>query len=188
MSEKYKFYDPAGMYFVTMSTVGWVDLFTRPELKHVIINSLRYCQKEKGLVIHAWCLMPSHLHLIISSEDSLSDIIRDFKKHTSKELVKTIEHIHESRKGCLPAGQAGILDLFSEVADHLKRVKNYKVWQDGNHPEILTSTKFTRQKLDYLHDNPVMNEIVDEPEEYRFSSARDYYSNKKGYLEVDKIE
>jgi hypothetical protein len=96
-------------------------------------------------------------------------------------LVKTIEHIHESRKGW-------ILDLFSTVADHLKRVKNYKVWQDGNHPEILTSAKFTRQKLDYLHDNPVTDEIVDEPEEYRFSSARDYYSNKKGYLEVDKIE
>jgi REP element-mobilizing transposase RayT len=115
MSEKYKFYDPAGMYFVTMSTMGWVDLFTRTELKHVIIDSLRYCQKEKGLVIHAWYLMPSHLHLIISSEDSLSDIIRDFKKHTSKELVKTMEHIHESRKGCLPAGQAWILDLFIEV-------------------------------------------------------------------------
>jgi putative transposase len=181
MSEKYKFYDPAGMYFVTMSIVGWVDLFTRPELKHVIIDSLRYCQKEKGLVIHAWCLMPSHLHLVISSENKLSDIIRDFKKHTSKKIIKTIEHIHESRKGW-------VLDLFNEVADHLKRVKDYKVWQDGNHPEILTSAKFTRQKLDYLHDNPVMDEIVDEPEEYRFSSARDYYSNKKGYLEVDKIE
>jgi REP element-mobilizing transposase RayT len=80
MSEKYKFYDPAGVYFATMSIVGWVDLFTRPELKHVIIDSLRYCQKEKGLVIHAWCLMPSHLHLIISSENKLSDILRDFKK------------------------------------------------------------------------------------------------------------
>jgi REP element-mobilizing transposase RayT len=181
MSEKYKFYDPAGMYFVTMSIVGWVDLFTHPELKHVIIDSLRYCQKEKGLVIHAWCLMPSHLHLIISSENKLSDILRDFKKHTSKEIIKTIEQIHESRK-------RWVLDLFSEVADHLKRMKNYKVWQDGNHPEILTAARFTRQKLDYLHDNPVMDEIVDEPEEYRFSSARDCYSNKKGYLEVDKIE
>jgi putative transposase len=181
MSEKYKFDDPAGMYFVTMTIVGWVDLFTRPELKHVIVDSLRYCQKEKGLVIHAWCLMPSHLHLIISSENSLSGILRDFKKHTSKELVNTIKRIHESRRGW-------ILDLFSDVADHLKRIKNYKVWQDGNHPEILTSAKVTRQKLNYLHDNPVKDEIVDEPEEYLFSSARDYYSNKKGYLEVDKIE
>ncbi len=181
MSEKYKFHDPQGMYFVTMVTVGWVDLFTRFELKHVIIDSLRHCQKEKGLVIHAWCLMPSHLHLIISSDNNLSGILRDFKKFTSKELIATIDRINERRRGWM-------LDLFSVVADHLRRVKNYKVWQDGNHPELLTSAKFTKQKLDYLHDNPVMDEIVDEPWEYRYSSARDYYSNKKEYLEIDMIE
>lgn len=180
MSEKYKFHDPRGMYFVTMATVGWVDLFTRFELKHVIVDSLRHCQKEKGLVIHARCLMPSYLHLIISSENNLSGILRDSKKFTSKELIATINRINESRKGW-------ILDLFSYVADPLNRVKNYKVWQDGNHPELLTSAKFTRQKLDYLHNNPVMDEIVDEPEEYRYSSARDYYSNRKGYLEIEKI-
>jgi putative transposase len=83
MSEKYKFRDPEGMYFVTMATVGWVDLFTRKELKHVIIDSLRHCQKEKGLVIHAWCLMPSHLHMIVSTrKEPLPDIMRDFKKFT----------------------------------------------------------------------------------------------------------
>src|SRR5260221_14179627 len=98
MSEKYKFIDEEGMYFVTIATVGWVDLFTRLELKHVIIDSLRYCQKEKGLVIHAWCLMPSHLHMIVSTrQEKLSYIMRDFKKFTSKELIKTMEHIHESR-------------------------------------------------------------------------------------------
>ncbi len=144
MSEKYKFIDGQGMYFVTMATVGWVDLFTRWELKHVIIDSLRHCQKEKGLVIHAWCLMPSHLHMIISTRgEKLPDILRDFKKFTSKELIKVMKHINESRK-------EWILGLFSEVADHLKRVSNYKLWQDGNHPELLTSARFTRQKLDYI--------------------------------------
>ena len=182
MSEKYKYWDEQGLYFATMGTVGWVDLFTRSELKHIIIDSLRYCQKEKGLVIHAWCLMPSHLHLIISTkQEPLQNIMRDFKKHTSKELIKCIERINESRKGWM-------LDLFSEVADGLKRVSHYKVWQDGTHPEILTSSKFIEQKLDYLHNNPVADEIVDEPEEYRYSSARDYYSKKKGYLEVEIIE
>jgi putative transposase len=182
MSEKYKFVDDEGMYFVTMTTVGWVDLFTRFELKHVIIDSLRHCQKEKGLVIHVWCLMPSHLHMIVSTrQEKLSDIMRDFKKFTSKQLIKTIELINESRKEWL-------LEMFGKVADSLKRVSNYKVWQDGNHPELLYTAKFTRQKLDYIHDNPVADEIVDEATEYRYSSARDYYSNKKGYLEVDKIE
>ena len=57
MSEKYKFNDPEGTYFMTMSVVGWIDVFKRPEL--IIIDSLRYCQKEKGLVINAWCLVPT---------------------------------------------------------------------------------------------------------------------------------
>jgi REP element-mobilizing transposase RayT len=182
MSEKYKFVDKDGMYFVTMTTVGWVDLFTRFELKHVIVDSLRYCQKEKGLIIHAWCLMPSHLHMIVSTrQEKLSDIMRDFKKFTSKELIKTIERIHESRRGWM-------LELFGEVADHLHRVRNYKVWQDGNHPVLLYSPRVTRQKLDYIHNNPVADEIVDEPEEYRYSSARSYYSKRKGYIELEFIE
>ena len=181
MSEKYKIRNPEAMYFVTITAVGWVDLFTRPELKHVIIDSLRYCQKEKDLIIHAWCLMPSHLHLIISSSSDLSAILRDFKKFTSKELVRTIEEIHESRRGC-------ILDLFGEVADHLKRIRNYKVWQDGNHPIQLFNAAITRQKLDYIHNNPVADETVGEPGDYLFSSARDYYTNKKGYLDLVMIE
>jgi putative transposase len=61
MSEKYKFDDQSGMYFITPTVVGWVDLFTRVELKHIVVESLRYCQANKGLLIHAWCLMPSHL-------------------------------------------------------------------------------------------------------------------------------
>jgi hypothetical protein len=65
---------------------------------------------------------------------------------------------------------------------------NYKVWQDGNHPELLFSANFTQQKLDYIHDNPVADDIFDEPEEYRYSSARDYYSKRKGYLELEIIE
>lgn len=181
MSEKYKFRDSGGIYFVTSTTVGWVDVFTRPELKHIIIGSLRFCQKEKGLRIHAWVLMPSHLHMIISTVDEpLERILADFKKFTSREIIKSVDSAFESRKGWM-------LELFGEVADHLARVKNYKVWQDGNHPELLTKTKFTRQKMDYIHNNPVAAEIVGEPENYLYGSARDYFTRQKGYLAVDFI-
>ena len=179
MSEKYKFTDPEGMYFITSSIVGWIDLFTRPELKHVIIDSLRHCQKEKGLVINAWCLMPSHLHLIArTTKVPLPDIIRDFKKFTAKEIVKVINRINESRSGWM-------LDMFSEVADGLKRVGNYKVWQDGNHPELIFSPEFQKQKLNYVHYNPVEAEFVDEPEYYLYSSARDYRTSRTGLLEIE---
>ena len=79
----------------------------------------------------------------------------------------------------MPAGQAGMLEMFSDVGDGLKRVKNYKVWQDGNHPELLFSNEFLQQKLDYVHMNPVA-EFVDEPEYYWYSSAKDYYTKQKG--------
>src|SRR5689334_13739340 len=100
MSEKYKFDDPDGLYFVTPTIVGWVDLFTRLELKQIVINSLRYCQREKGLLIHAWCLMPSHLHMIISTTgEPLSSILRDFKRFTSRAMVKELQSTYESRRG-----------------------------------------------------------------------------------------
>jgi len=83
MSENDKFNDNQGIYFTTSTIVRWIDLFTRSYYKQLIIDSLSFCQKEKGLIIHAWCLMPSHLHMIISSDkERLSDIIRDFKKYT----------------------------------------------------------------------------------------------------------
>ena len=89
MSEKYKFVDPEGTYFVTLSIVQWIELFTRKELKYVIIDALKYCQQEKGLIINAWCLMPSHLHMVIRSNKlPLSDILRDFKKIYSQKFTK----------------------------------------------------------------------------------------------------
>ena len=90
MSEKYKFHDKNGIYFTTTTVVHWIDLFTRKELKHIIVQSLRYCQREKGLIIHAWCLMPSHLHMVVSTKDlDLSSIMGDFKKHCAKPVSYT---------------------------------------------------------------------------------------------------
>lgn len=181
MSEKYKFEDPEGIYFVTLGVVFWIDLFTRKDYKYIIVNSLKHCQKEKGLIIYAWCLMPSHLHMIIRTNDQpLNAIMRDFKKFTSKEIVRTMERINESRKEWLSRA-------FKKSGENLKRIKNNKVWQDGNQPELLFSNKFIEQKLDYIHYNPVKAEIVDEPECYWYSSARDY-AGKKGLLEIEILQ
>ena len=181
MSEKYKFQDPKGMYFITNTIVHWIDLFTRKELRHIVLDSLKHCQKEKGLIIHSWVIMPSHLHMIISSEkDPLQGIIRDFKKHVSREIIKEIKRINESRREWLLRG-------FKKSGEKLKRIQEYKVWQDGSRPIHLDSAKLMDEKVDYIHYNPVEAEIVDEPEDYLYSSARDY-AGRKGLLDVVMIE
>ena len=181
MSEKYKFNNEQGIYFVTMTIVHWIDLFTRKEYKHIFINSLRHCQNEKGLVVYAWCIMPSHVHLIVSTNEvKLGSILRDLKKYTSREIRKEIELINESRKEWL-------LRAFKSSGEKLKRITNYKIWQDGNHPIALESNHFFDEKINYIHNNPVKEEIVDEPESYWYSSARDY-CGQKGLLDVMLLE
>ncbi len=67
MSRKYKFWESDKMYFVSFATVNWIDVFVRKEYSEELLESWRYCQANKGLEVYAWCIMPSHVHMIISS-------------------------------------------------------------------------------------------------------------------------
>ena len=109
MSSKYKVGEDAIPHFVTFSVVGWIDIFSREQYKELFVESLKYCQENKGLVLHAWIIMTNHVHLIISSNiNKLEHIVRDLKKYTSKQIIKAIqENNKESRKECLPAGRQG---------------------------------------------------------------------------------
>ena len=80
MSRAYKIHNPDGLYFVSFATIGWVDVFTRLEYRKIIIDSLKYCQNQKGLLLYAWCLMTNHIHLIVMAKDGfeLVGILRDF--------------------------------------------------------------------------------------------------------------
>jgi len=181
MSEKYKFDDPNGIYFVTLTIIQWINLFTRKEYVYEIVSSLKYCQNKKGLLIHGWVIMPSHLHLIISTKDErLENIIRDFKKFTNKKIIDTISQINESRRQWL-------LNAFSKAALQLKRIEGFKVWQDWSHPILLDSNELQEQKLAYVHRNPVEAEIVIEAHHYKFSSAGDY-AGIKGFLDIEFMD
>lgn len=181
MSDKYKIDDKEGIYFVTLTAVDWVDIFTRRELKLTIIDSLKYCQKNKGLIIHAWCLMHSHLHMIAGTKQGydLSAILRDMKKFTAKEIIQKVNDEPESRREWM-------LHRFAFNAKYKKRITNYKVWQDGNRAKQIITSAFMKQKLEYIHNNPVEEMVVEEPQEYLFSSARDY-AGVKGLLDVELV-
>lgn len=100
MSERYKIKDFERPHFVTLTVVGWIDVFIRKNHKLTIIDSLKFCQKEKGLILFGYCIMSSHIHLIATTNSNftLSEVIRDFKKFTSKAIVKQINEEPESRR------------------------------------------------------------------------------------------
>ena len=180
MSRGYKFQNSAGLYFVSFATVGWIDVFTRAIYKDIVVESLKYCQKEKGLNLYAWIIMTNHIHLIAEARDGflMQNIMRDLKKHTSKELIKAIiNNQQESRKEWM-------LSIFKSAGEYNSNNKEYQFWRQDNNPiEIWTENVF-KQKLDYLHANPVETGFVEKEEEYLYSSARDYHGTAKGLIDI----
>ncbi len=153
MSEKYKVVDSTRPTFVTLTIIDWVDLFTRKRYCKVLDDALNYCILEKGLIVHAYVYMSSHIHIIVTTkENNLSLIVQNFKRHTTKMFLKEIKSSGESRK-------AWLLNKFGYAADRIKRNSNYKIWKDGFHPIILDTNEKIIQKVNYIHYNPVDAEI-----------------------------
>ncbi|RZT96373.1 REP element-mobilizing transposase RayT [Ancylomarina subtilis] len=174
MSRNYKFYNPEGVYFISFAVVEWLDVFTRSEYKDIIIDSLHYCQKHKGMDIFAWCIMTNHVHLIFRSADGQKPelLLGDFKRFTSKAIVEAIKNNNrESRKEWL-------LEQFLKAGAKSSNVKKYQFWRHDNKPIELWSNKVFDEKINYIHNNPVEEGLVSYPEDYVYSSARDYRGDK----------
>lgn len=183
MSRKYKFNNPEGIYFVSFATVGWADVFSRKMYRDIFVESLAYCQKEKGLDLYGWCIMTNHVHLIVCAKEGflLQDIMRDLKKFTSTRIIKSIQDNHqESRKEWL-------LTIFKQAGERNSNNKYFQFWRQDNHPIELFTNEMMQQRIDYIHNNPVEEGIVDDSEHYIYSSARNY-AGLKGLLSVKLIE
>lgn len=174
----YKFHNPEGIYFVSFAVVDWLDVFTRNEYKDILVESLIYCQRNKGMEIFSWCIMTNHVHIVFRSIGDLKpeQILGDFKRFTSKNVVAAIiENPKESRKNFL-------LQKFEEAGRQASNVNKYQFWRHDNHPIELWSNHVIYQKINYIHQNPVKAGFVFRPEDYTYSSAIDY-SGENGLID-----
>ncbi len=178
MSRKYKFHDNDKLYSISFATVNWIDVFVREEYMQVVIESWKYCQEKKALEIYGWCIMPSHVHMIIGSKkDKLEDIVRDMKKHTSMELKEVIKNnVHESRK-------EWIIWMMERAGKKNGNNKDWQFWQQHNKPLEITGQQMFDEKLLYIHQNPVQAGFVTKEEDWKYSSAREFYGIK-GLVEL----
>ena len=166
MSTKYTIKNNDNFYFLTFTTVQWVDIFSRQIYRDIMIDSFKHCQEHKGLHLHAYVIMTNHLHLIASAEKEkeLSGIVRDMKKFTSKKIVK----------------------IFSSAGKFNYNNENYQVWQQSNPATELWSFEVIKQKTDYTHYNPVRAGLVQLPEHWLYSSATNY-AGLESLIDVDLL-
>jgi len=181
MSEAWKIRDQHALYFLTLQVVFWLDVFTRKVYRDIILESLQFCRKNKNLEIFAYVIMSNHIHLIVRSKNgTLSDTIRDFKKYTATSILNEINMKHESRRKWL-------LSEMAFAASKHKRNSNFQFWTHDNHAVELSTNEMIDQRLIYTHQNPVKAGIVENAEDYLYSSARNYCDNMDFLMEVDLL-
>jgi putative transposase len=183
MARKYKFHDNSKLYFVTFTVVNWIDAFIREENRNIFYESVKYCQENKGLEVYGYCIMTSHIHMIIGTKKgNISDIVRDLKSFTSRKIRKNLEaSTSESRKEWM-------LWMFGRAGKKNERNIDYQFWMQHNHPIELLSREMTLQRLNYMHQNPVEIGFIEKAEEWLHSSCGDYYGNRKGLIDLVFIE
>ncbi|MCB0497326.1 MAG: transposase [Cyclobacteriaceae bacterium] len=179
MARKYAIRTQEEFYFVTFTVVHWLDVFTQEEYRNIFLDSVRFCQKEKGLLVGAYCIMTNHVHMAIGTtgQNKLEDIIRDLKSYTSRHIRKYMENNpHESRKEWM-------LKIMKEAGENKTNNKDFQFWQQHNHPIELNTVEVMQQRIDYIHNNPVKAGFVDNPADWLYSSARDY-EDRKGLIDI----
>jgi putative transposase len=183
MSRKYKISDQEKLYFVTFTVIEWIDLFIRDEYRKIMIESIKYCQENKALEVYGYCIMTSHVHMIIgtnSIKTPLEGIIRDMKSYTSRKIREAMENsniVHESRR-------EWILRMMYSAGKYNSNNNDFQLWQQHNQPIELNTNEMIDQRLEYIHLNPVAAGFVDQPEAWLYSSARDYSGTAKGLIDL----
>ena len=176
--QRFKIAESGYPYFVTESIVRWLPVFVTRETCDIVIDSLRYCREAKGLRVHAYVIMPSHMHMTLSTDGDLSSVLRDMNRHTSKKLIEHFSHIPNPP----------FINVFKFCGGENRPPTEHKVWQDGSHPEQVRTEAFFRQKVDYIHANPIRKGLVTDALAWTYSSAPLFYGAEGSPLEVDGIE
>ena len=176
MRTRYKFVEQNGTYFITATIVEWLPVFTSEKYFEIVIDSLKFCQINRGLEIYAYVVLDNHLHLVVSGPE-ISKTIASFKKFTARNIVSELQQDQKNW-------------LLNQLAYFKKKYKLdsvHQVWQEGVHPQLITSEDMLKQKIEYIHNNPVKRGLIDQPEYWRYSSARYYILGDDSILGIQKL-
>ena len=170
---RYKFQRSDQPHFITCTVIDWLPIFADERFVQIIIDSLSFTQSTHRFKLIAYVIMRDHLHLIVSSAGNLSEEVRSFKSFTARQIIDVLGKSE---------GHPVLKCLHTSKKRH-KKGSDYQVWQEGSHPELIQGYEMMRQKIQYIHANPVRAGLVENPIDWPYSSAG-VYEGRKGILDV----
>jgi putative transposase len=172
MRTRYRIFDTAKPHFMTVTVNGWLPVFTKPETVVIVLESWRYLIKNDSFLLYAYVILENHIHLIASAPD-LANVMKRFKMFTARKIIDLLKE----------RNSATLLRHFQALKRDHKTQSDYQLWEEGFHPQEITVDEMMRQKVEYIHLNPVKRGYVDDPTHWRSSSARNY-AGQPGLIDV----
>ena len=170
---RYRILEPEKPHFLTCTVVEWLPVFTRPDAVQTILDSWSHQRKNDDLRLFGYVILENHLHFVAQAP-RLDKCVTNFKSFTAARLIDLLE-AHKAER---------LLTRLRFAKQAHKRNRQYQFWQEGSHAEQVISESVMRQKLEYIHYNPVKRGYVDRPEHWRYSSARNYL-RQPGLIDID---
>jgi putative transposase len=170
---RYVITEPDKPHFLTCTVMEWLPVFTRPETVQIVLDCWRYQREHQGLRLYGYVILENHLHFVARA-DRLDKCVSSFKSYTARRII---DHLQARQVKPLLTRLS-----FSKRAH--KAGRNYQFWQEGVHAELIFSEAMMREKLEYIHANPVKRGYVELPEHWRYSSARNY-AGLTGLIDID---
>jgi REP element-mobilizing transposase RayT len=170
---RYVILEPDKPHFLTCTVVEWLPVFTRPDAVQILLDSWSHQRRHDGLRLYGYVILENHLHFVAQAP-RLDKCVSSFKSFTAAQLIELLK-IRKAER---------LLGRMRFAKCTYKRDREYQFWQEGFHAEMVISEAVMREKLDYIHQNPVKRGYVDEPGHWRYSSARND-AGRKGLVEVD---
>jgi putative transposase len=148
--------------FITVTCLEWKRILADDAIKDIIIESLRFLVRDQRIHVYAFVIMYNHFHLIwqMKGDHERENVQRDFLKYTGQQILQYLKR----RRVPIP-------ELLVNAKD-----RKYQVWERNSLSISLYSFGVFMQKLNYIHNNPVVAGICTLPAEYKYSSAGFYNS------------
>lgn len=164
-------------YFITSTITGHVNILTQPEITQIMLNNIDFYMREYGFNLHGYVIMPNHFHLLltVTGKKNVSAIVGKIKQFSARQIIEWCKN-----------NRPELLDVFKNSARKYQPKHICQVWQDRFDDLVITNQKTFKQKLEYIHYNPVKAGLADTPKSYLHSSAADYLADISGPLSVTK--
>jgi len=170
-------HDPTHLYFVIATIIEWQPLFAEEAYADIVLNSLGWLRRNARMLLFAFVVMPSHLHLLIKPQHrAVDEVLQDFGSFTAHAILKQLRV--EQR--------ADLLQLFSTRRRDVRH--QHSIWQEIQAKNVY-SAGFLREKLEYIYNNRVDKQwqLAASRVDYHYSSACFYDRDETPIISVDDI-